>query len=100
MTENPPRAERTASPPRRLARRQPEEARTRPSWLRWWILALVLVGIAGRAVVYLLPFDVPSTDYGSLEAAHYQTSRVGMFTIFHRGALSGGVGGPAPIPSG
>jgi len=50
----------------------------------------VVSRVAAPAFVISKGFDVASTDYGSLAAAHYTAEQVGSFTIYHNGSLSRG----------
>jgi hypothetical protein len=88
---------------------RPEALRIKPGWIvvplsddpdlhsRHSAFATVVGRVTAPAFVISKGFDVSSTDYASLEAAHYATVRVGPFTIYHRGALSRGTGTkPAP----
>ena len=88
---------------------RPEALRIKPGWVvvplpddpdlhsRHPAYATVVGRVTAPAFVIAKEFDVPSTDYGSLEAAHYKTEQVGPFTIYHRGALSRGIG-TTPTP--
>lgn len=83
---------------------RPEALRIKPGWVvvplphdpylrsRHPVYGTVVARVAAPAFVISKGFDVSSTDYGSLESAHYLTEQVGAFTIYHRSALSRGTG--------
>ena len=52
----------------------------------------VVSRVTAPAFVIAKGFDVASTDYRSLAAAHYTAERVGAFTIYHSGSRSRGTG--------